>query len=111
MTLAELDEHEKLAFAGLLRLLVRVDGRFSTSEVAAITGLAKEMGSGEFWTLMREAQVEMATTDALRAAVGRVQRAEVREWIHSVLVGIAVADGIDETEDELLHWLSSAWNL
>lgn len=102
---------EKLALAGLVRMVVRADGTFSPAEVSAVTQLGKELGSGEFWRLMAMAQQELEDADDLMEVVDRVHRQEVREWIYGVLVGLAAVDGIDDTEGSVLDWVMQVWGM
>ena len=111
MDIDALEPIEKLAFAGLVRLVVRSDGEFTAQEVVALTTVAKAVGSAAFWTTMRHAQERLETADDVMQAVEQVTRPEVRRWIYTILHGIAKSDGIDRQEGEILHWLISAWDL
>ncbi|MEM1416538.1 MAG: hypothetical protein AAGH15_16625 [Myxococcota bacterium] len=108
-TFDELEPHERLALAGLVRLMVRMDGEFSPGEVIAVSELAKQLGSAEFWTMMNEAQ--LLEMEELSGRVATVQRLPVRVWMYGVLVELAAVDGIDPAETELLDWLSETWSL
>lgn len=111
MRLEELQRPEQLAFAGLVRLLVRIDGEFSPGEVTALASLAKELGSGAFWTLMREAQQELGSAEDVVEVVETVTRREVQDWIYGVLLGLAAVDGIQDAESQVLDWLMHTWQL
>jgi len=109
VTFDELTEIERIALAGLVRLMVRMDGEFSPQEVKAVSSLAREVGATSFWSLMNEVQtLEM---DELAQVIGEVKRDEVRDWMYGVLVGLAAVDGLDESESELLDWLMEAWSM
>ena len=108
MQFDELEEHEQLSLAGLVRLVVRMDGQFSPGEVDAVAALAREVGAPGFWSTMAQAQtIEM---DELGTLVARV-RPEIREWMYGVLVGLAAVDGIEESESDLLSWLMDTWGM
>ncbi len=111
MKLADLHEEERVALVALLRFMVRMDGVFSPAEVQAMTALAKEIGSAEFWTTMREVQQRVVTPDDLVQLVEKVERREVMEWIYGVLVGLAAIDGMDDSEAQLLEWVQETWGL
>jgi len=109
--LSDLEPHERLALAGLLRFLVRMDGKLSSDEVAALATLGKELGSTLFWQTMARAQQELESADDVVEAVERVERPHVREWIYGILMGIAVVDGLSDEESELLDWLLQTWQM
>jgi hypothetical protein len=109
--LLDLDPDEKVALVALVRFMVRMDGVFSPVEVKALTALAKEIGSAEFWTTMRDVQQRVVSADDLVQIVEQVKRREVKEWIYGVLVGIAAVDGMDDAEVQLLEWVQDTWGL
>ena len=101
-------EDERIAFAGLVRLMTRMDGVLSPEEVVSVSALAKEIAAPELWSLMNETSLlERADLVVLIDGVG----AESRGWIYGVLARIADSDGIDASERELLEWLERRWNL
>ena len=111
MQLSDLEPHERLALAGLLRLLVRIDGALSPAEVTALASLGRELGSALFWQSMAEAQQQLGSADEVVEAVETVERAPVRAWIYGILLGIAAVDGLTPEESELLEWLQQTWEM
>lgn len=109
MTTYELmKDDERTAFAGLLRLMTRMDGVLSPQEVASVSALAREIGAPELWSLMNETSLlERADLVVLIDDV----RPQMRRWIHGILTRVAQADGVDESELELLWWLEDRWEL
>ena len=112
MTLDDLEPHERLAFAGLVRNMVRADGVLRAAESAALSTLARDVGSLRFWRCMTEAQQTLPDMEDLNDAARNVTRPAVREWVYEVLVGMAAADGnMGEAEGRLLDWLRALWGL
>lgn len=111
MKIADLFEAERMALIALLRCMVRMDGVFSPGEAQALTKLAQEIGSKEFWATMQEIQQRVLTPDDLVPVIACVERRDVKEWIYGVLLGVAAIDGIVEPEVELLEWLQEVWEL
>ncbi len=111
MKLAELEAGERVALVALVRFMVRMDGVFSPAEVTALTTLAKEVGSAEFWATMREVQQRVATAEDMVQVIEQVGRREVQEWIYGVLIGLAAIDGMDTSEIQLLDWVKETWRL
>jgi len=111
MLLSDMEPHEQLAFAGLVRTLARQDGELSEEATATVAGLAREVGSSELWQLMVEAHEKLPGPSDVCAAAERVTRPEVRRFIYDRLVALAESDGVDVSETQLLGWLARAWDL
>jgi hypothetical protein len=109
MDLGELTHAEKLAFAGLARLLLRADSELTDEEAAALGDVAVAIGEDEFWKLVDEAA---GTEDAeIRRLAKGVTRPEVRELIYGTLFELGQTGSIVAEESELLDWLADAWGL
>lgn len=126
-----LTSDEQLALAGLLRLLVRLDGEFSEDEEVAITAAASRIGTARatddgayrdesptealgadaFWKLIDRAAIELPDDEAIRRAAIGVERPAAREAIHAVLYDVASADAVAPAELSLLDWLANEWKL
>ncbi|MEM9068684.1 MAG: hypothetical protein AAGE52_09265 [Myxococcota bacterium] len=109
MKFDDLSIDEQLAFAGLIRLIVRMDGELTPAEVSAVSGLAKEIDAPQLWMMMTDSRSLEMTEVSKR--VEAVESREVREWMYGVLVGLAAVDGFDSAETQLLDWLMSVWEL
>lgn len=110
-TLDDLHREEKLAFLGLLRVLVRVDGEFSREEAQAMHAIARKVGSADFWRSMAESQSIYVTPDQVFEAARGVDRDDVRRFVYDCLLEVASVDGIDPSEEQLLAWLRHEWGL
>ena len=99
---------ERTTFAGLVRLMTRMDGVFSKEEVQTIAEVAREIGEPELWSLLN--QSVSLEHEELMGLVDEV-RPQMRRWIHGILLRVAEADGVDETEQDLLWWLENRWEL
>jgi hypothetical protein len=109
--LKELEPHEQLALAALLRLLVRLDGEFSAGEQAAVEEIALDYGERRFWKLMDEAAQKAPDEQGIRTAALSVVRPPARELIYGLLLGVAQSDVIQGRESSLLDWLRAEWRL
>lgn len=108
MNFAELEPDERRVLAGLVRLMVRMDGELSAAEVQAVTSLGRDIGATSFWSDLNEASdLDISNLGPL---VGKV-REEVRDSIYGILVGLAAVDGIHDSESALLAWLMDVWSL
>jgi len=128
---AHLTDAELLAFGGLVRLLVRLDGQITLEERQAIEQIGPEMsasptpidapyrdnprreddGADRFWNMMDEAARAFPDDDSVRQAALGVTRQEARQDIYVALYELAACDTISKPEWSLLDWLSSAWDV
>lgn len=134
-----LSDDERLAFAGLVRALVRLDGAFTEVERAAIDEIGAELlavrasldaspyrsrapeaesEAGELaaaadamWELVARAGTELPDEEAIRRAALAVTRQDAREAIYEALFTIGAADAIDAGESTLLEWLRTSWQV
>jgi len=123
---------EMLTFAGLLRKLIRMDGRFTEAEREALSRVALEVAEsedaasgapyrgeaplspiGETKLFERIEQSADAYPDdaRLRAAALEITRQSAREAMHALLFEVAASDVIGEGEGDLLEWLEEKWEL
>jgi uncharacterized tellurite resistance protein B-like protein len=109
--LKDLAEHEQVALAALLRLLVRLDGEFSAGEQAAVEEIALDFGEKRFWKLMDDAAQMAPDEQGIRSMALRVVRPSARELIYGLLLGVAQSDVIQGRESSLLDWLRAEWKL
>jgi uncharacterized tellurite resistance protein B-like protein len=100
-----------MAFVGLVRVMVRADGRMTDEEMDALSQLAAEVGPRAFWEAMRSAQESLPHPEDVYQAAAQIQRPAVRAWVHSVLLGISVSDGMDDTEATMLDRVLELWGI
>lgn len=126
-----LTSEELLAFAGLVRWLVRLDGQFSEDEEAAIEEVAVDLFSGgategpyrgaaetanaaapeAIWDLIERAGELLPDEEALRRLARGVTRQEARERIYGALYVVASSDVISKQEWPFLEWLEKEWGV
>ncbi len=122
--LVKLDQQELLALAGLVRLMIRLDGRFTPEERRALSFVASAVaqpadgGDGsqrlgpERWAAWIEHTVRTLPDDgSIRDAALAVTRQPARDAIHALLTRIASADFAEGGEQGLLRWLAREWNI
>lgn len=107
----QLIEGDQLVLAALLRLLVRLDGKFSGEEQEALEDLASEFGEKSFWQLMDEAGLKLPDEATIHAAIDKVDSPDARELIYSLILRVAQSDCIQGREQGLLDALRKSWQL
>ena len=110
MKLDDLTETEQQALAGLIRLVVRLDGQFSPEEAIALAGIAPSLGGARFWNLLNR-DAGLVDLESAKLLVDHVKRPDVRRWMFGVLEQVAKSDGIVKREQQLLTWLAERWEL
>jgi hypothetical protein len=105
-TLADLTDEEALAFAALVRALVRSDGEVTELEREVLADIAVEFGEDRFWDWMERAGEQIEGREAIEAAARKVESMSARELIFAALGDLAMADSIGQAEAEVLDWLA-----
>lgn len=111
VNLSDLTTSERETFVGLVRYVVRADGRFSVEEVDVLSRLAFEIGRGEFWALMRDSASRFVSRKEVLEAAATLVRPEMRGWMYQHLVALAAVDGIHPKETDFLEQLQFAWGI
>ena len=111
LPLKEIGPQDQVALAALLRLMVRLDGRFTEAEQEALGDLALSMGERRFWQVMDEAAQRLPDEAAIRDAAIQVTDQSAREVLYLALVRVAESDVIQSTEAGLLAWLRQQWSI
>ncbi|MDY0003388.1 MAG: hypothetical protein RBU30_18965 [Polyangia bacterium] len=111
LSLEELEQHEKIAFGCLVRMMIRSDGHFSDEEEELINsiGEAELGGAGELWHLISASAAVFPDEKNGKGELSKVKRPEARALILKVLEGLAGSDGLERSEAELLSWVRSQW--
>lgn len=130
----ELSRSELIALAGLLRAVIRIDGRFSEAERDALAQVAQmvaeeregarrggdtyresnplePIGEDRLFAFLEEAGTTLADDAAIRAAALAVTRPEARSAIHAAVTFVANVDVAARRELALLDWLAREWEL
>jgi len=110
MTIADFTDVERLAFGGLIRLLVAADNQYSREEADALADLSEDLGA-DLWALVEAAAQHFEGVEQIRAAAADVHRPEVKELIYGALLGIGQRGTLGEGEQSLLDWLAQLWKL
>jgi Tellurite resistance protein TerB len=110
-SLKEIEPKAQLALAALLRLAVRLDGRFSEEEQHALEDVALELGEKRFWQVMDEAGRTLPDEESIRELALSITDTAAREAIFGAVLHVARSDSIQVKEEGLLTWLREAWKI
>jgi hypothetical protein len=112
MKLPDLTKDEQLALGGLIRLMIRADGVFTTEEEERVDAIGEELGSKDLiWRMISDSAQAFKDDADVRRAGAAVRRVEARELMLGVLTSVAVADTVTPGEMGLLDALRAAWGI
>lgn len=130
-----LTDSELLAFAGLARILFRLDGRFTQAERDALAHVSRDLlhqedvvpgpyragpvappvateaTEEEIWRFIERAADELPDEESVRESALHVTDDAARQRIYDALTVIAASDAISEGEWSMLEWLETAWEV
>ena len=111
MQVNDMTDAEKRALGTLVRVVVGVDGRYSTEEAEALDRAAEELGADGFWAAVRAAGRAHHDDEEIKAEAREVERQEARETIYGALFTIAASGSIVGSEGWVLDWLAETWKI
>ncbi len=111
MKVSDMTGPEKQALGTLVRVVVGVDGRYTTEEAEALDRAAADLGADEFWAAVRAAGRAHHDEEEIKAEARAVERQEARETIYGALFTIAASGSISGSEGWVLDWLTEAWGI
>lgn len=106
MDLSELTSKEQIALMALIDLLVLSDGENDEVET-----LIEELGEDEYWEALEEARSWVTDLDDLEELLQKVTRPEAQEVILAAVLDVALEEGIDPREDELIELTARVWEI
>jgi uncharacterized membrane protein YebE (DUF533 family) len=107
MKLEELSAGERRAMAGLVRLIVRVDGQLSAEERDRLHEIATDLGEDAFWEILQSNDEPIPFRECVEAVEGE----QAQELIFEVIMTLAMVGTIDRGEAVLLEKLAEAWGI
>ncbi|MBW2527878.1 MAG: hypothetical protein JRI23_27095 [Deltaproteobacteria bacterium] len=111
MRLHELTEEEQLALGGVVRLVVRRDGKFTPEESARLDQLGGYHGSAELlWSAISASSQSHKTDSEIYEAAAGVSRLEAQALLIAIADRLADADVVTRQEHDLLLRLRGLWS-
>ncbi len=105
----DLTDREALALLCLVRQLVVADGVVTVAELAQMHELGSRLGTEKYARLADAVEGIPATMDAALEVAQGVTRHEAQLLIRSLLVDLAAADGLDDTEADVIDLITEVW--
>ncbi|HSS37989.1 MAG TPA: hypothetical protein VLT58_04410 [Polyangia bacterium] len=112
MELADLNQDERVALAGLMKLVVMSDGDVSEEELEHVEMLVGAFGDDGYQQALDQFEARFPDEPAFRKFLQQgVKRQEARDLIFETILEGAQEGALDDKETGLLDWLSRAWNV
>ena len=111
MELADLNQDERTALVGLMKLIVMSDGNVTEDELEHVEALVDAFGEGEYQRTLEAFEKRFTDEASFREFLRKIGREEAREVIFGTVLEGAGEGALDRNEADLLDWLSKAWNI
>jgi hypothetical protein len=111
MELADLNQDEQIALAGLLEFVVLASGHVTEDEQQEIDVIVEALGGGKYRKAVEEVDKRFPDELAFRTFLSKVERQEAREIIYGTVMEAAMTDTVEGRESALLDWLAKEWKV
>ena len=111
MDLADLNQDERTALVGLMKLIVMSDGNVTEDELEHVESLVDAFGEGEYQRTLEAFEKRFTDEESFRKFLRGIGREDARELIFATVLEGAGEGALDGNEADLLEWLSTAWNI
>lgn len=109
MELADLNQNEQIALAGLLEFVVLASGHVTEDEQNEIDAIVEALGEDNYRRAVDQVDKRFPDEKALRAFLSTIERQEARELIYGSVIDAAMTDTVEGRRSDLLEWLAGAW--
>jgi hypothetical protein len=111
MELADLNQNEQLALAGLLEFVVLASGHVTEDEQNEIDSIVEALGEEKYRKAVDQVDKRFPDEQTLRSFLTGIDRQDARELIYGVVMEAAMTDTVEGRESALLEWLAEAWQV
>ncbi len=109
MELRDLNQDERTALVGLLKLTVMSDGNVSEDELEQIEAVVEAWSEDAYQETLDMFEKRFLDENSFRAFLRTIGRQDARELIYATIVQSAAAEAIEGGEAALLEWLAQTW--
>ena len=111
MELVDLNQDERTALVGLMKLVVMSDGNVAEEEVGHVEELVDAFGEESYEATLEGFEKRFPDEISFRKFLGGIGRQDARELIFGTVLESADEGAIEGAEASLLDWLSKLWNV
>ena len=111
MELEDLNQDERTALVGLMKLTVMSDGNVSEEELESVEDLVDAFGEEAYESTLDAFEKRFPDGESFKAFLGKIGRQDARELIFGTVLEAAGSEAIEGGEAELLDWLAKIWDI
>src|SRR5262249_27368677 len=111
MELRDLNQDERTALVGLMKLIVMSDDNVSEDELENVELLVDAFGEKGYQQTLDAFEKRFVDAQSFRSFLRTISREDARELIFSTVLEGASVDAIEGPEADLLDWLAKTWNV
>ena len=111
MELADLNQDERTAVVGLMKLVVMSEDNVTEDELEYVEALVDAFCEGEYQRTLDAFEKRFTDEASFRNFLRGIGREDARELIFATVLEGAGEGALDGRETDLLDWLSKAWNI
>ena len=111
MELEDLNQDERTALVGLMKLTVMSDGNVSEDELEYVEDLVDAFGEENYETTLDAFDKRFSDVESFKSFLAKIGRQDARELIFGTVLEAAGSEAIEGSEAELLDWLTKTWNI
>jgi len=111
MELSDLNQDERTAVVGLMKLVVMADGNVSEDELEGVETLVDAFGEDDYQKTLDAFEARFGDAKSFQTFLRTIKREDARDLIFATVLEAAETEVIEGEEAELLDWLAKAWNI
>jgi hypothetical protein len=113
MELEDLNQDERTALVGLMKLSVMSDGNVSEEELEYVEDLVDAFGEDGYQSTLDAFEKRFSDADGFKKFLKTIGagRQDARELIFGTVLEAAGTEAIEGGEAELLDWLAKTWDI
>ena len=111
MELPDLNQDERTALVGLLKLIVMSDGEVSEDEVEHVETLVAAFGEDGYQRTLDAFEKRFQAEESSKKFIKTIGRQESRDLIFGTVLESAGEGALDSAETGLIDWLAQLWNV
>jgi hypothetical protein len=111
MELPDLNQDERTALVGLMKLIVMSDGEVSEDELEDVEALVAAFGDEGYQRTLDAFEKRFQDEDSFKKFLKTIGRQEARDLIFGTVLEGAGEGALDSAETGLLDWLAQTWNV
>jgi hypothetical protein len=111
MELEDLNQDERTALVGLMKLTVMSDGNVSEEELEYVEDLVDAFGEDGYQSTLDAFEKRFSDGETFKTFLAKIGRQDARELIFGTVLEAAGSEAIEGREAELLDWLGKTWDI